>query len=218
MSDGPRPWLAGETPPEGGKRHAPATLRNRDAIADVLRAELPAEGRVLEVASGSGEHIVHFAQLFPALAWQPSDPDPAALRSIAAWVGEAGVPNVAPPLMLDASDDKWPVVGVAGMLCINMVHISPWAATVGLMRNAARLLPAGGLLYLYGPFVQAGVETAASNVAFDHSLRTRNADWGLRDVADVVALAAEWGMSLSRSVAMPANNLSLIFRKDLHPG
>lgn len=213
-----RPWLAGEAPQDGDKRHAPATARNRDAILDVLRPILPASGTVLEVASGSGEHMLHFAQAFPALNWQPSDPDSAARRSIAAWSAEAGLPNVAPPVLIDASAPDWPVDRAAAILCINMVHISPWAATLGLLAGAARLLSPGGLLYLYGPYVQAGVETAPSNLAFDRSLRDRNPDWGLRTVEAMAEAMQAQGLSLVETIAMPANNLSLIARRDLPTG
>jgi hypothetical protein len=213
----PRPWLSEEAAGEADKRHAPATRRNRDAIAEVLRSLLPERGTILEVASGSGEHVIHFAQAYPALDWQPSDPDPAALRSIAAWTAEADLTNVAPPALLDASADDWPVNRADAVLCINMIHISPWEATLGLLRGAARLLPAEGLLYLYGPYVQPGVETAPSNVAFDQSLRARNPAWGLRDVADVELAAGEEGFRLETIVAMPANNLSLIFRTSPRP-
>lgn len=218
MTETPQPWLPGEGPGEADKRHAPATLRNRDAIVEVLRGVLPERGTVLEVASGSGEHVVHFARSFPALHWQPTDPDHAALRSIAAWSVEAGLTNVASPLLLDASDSDWPVARADAVLCINMVHISPWEATLGLLRSASRLLPPGGPLYLYGPYVQAGVETAPSNIAFDQSLRARNPAWGLRDVADVEAAAAREGLGLKAVVSMPANNLSLIFRNGPRPG
>jgi SAM-dependent methyltransferase len=218
VTDGaPQPWLAAEAVSQADKRHAPATLRNRDAIADVLRELLPKHGTVLEVASGSGEHVVHFARAFPTLDWQPSDPDPAALRSIAAWVDEADLPNVAPPVLLDASSEHWRVADIDAILCINMIHISPWAATLGLLREAARQLPPDGLLYLYGPYVQPGVETAPSNLDFDRSLRSRNPDWGLRDVADVEAAATQEGFRIEGIVAMPANNLSLIFRSGPRP-
>lgn len=211
---GERPWLAADAADDGGKRHAPATLRNRDAIADVLRAELPASGRVLEVASGSGEHAVHFARLFPQLCWQPSDPDPAALDSIAAWRVESGLCNIAPPVSLDAVAGDWPDGPFDAILCINMVHISPWEATGGLFRMAAALLPDGGLLYLYGPYIQSGVPTAPSNLAFDQALRARNPRWGLREVSAMAALGKGEGLALDRLVEMPANNLSLIFRRD----
>ncbi|MBO9669642.1 MAG: DUF938 domain-containing protein [Sphingobium sp.] len=212
MTDTPKPWLAGEAANESDKRHAPATLRNRDAIVDVLRDALPGRGTVLEVASGSGEHAVHFARAFPALDWQPSDPDPAALRSIAAHADDADLMNVAPPVMIDASDDDWPLDRADAVLCINMVHISPWEATLGLLRGAAKLLPPDGLLYLYGPYIRQDVETAASNLAFDQSLKGGNPAWGLRDVADVEAAAEERGFRLEAIVPMPANNISLIFR------
>jgi hypothetical protein len=218
MTEASTPWLASDAPSDTDKRHAPATARNREAIVDVLCGVLPEQGTVLEVASGSGEHVVHFAQAFPALRWQPSDPDPAALKSIAAWAAEAGLSNVAQPVMLDASAGDWPVDSADAILCINMIHISPWEATLGLLRGASRLLPEGAPLYLYGPYLQAGVETAPSNLAFDQSLRSRNPAWGLRDVADVEAAAEKEGFQLERVVPMPANNLSLIFRRGPRQG
>lgn len=219
MTEGSQPWFAAEAPAQTGKRHAPATARNRDAIAQLLREILPPAGLVLEIASGSGEHIVHFARLFPALHWLPSDPDPDALGSITAWVDEAALPNIASPVRLDASEPaSWPVETADAILCINMIHISPWAATLGLLEGAAALLPAGAPLYLYGPYLQQGVETAPSNLAFDRSLRQRNPDWGIRSVQEVESAAAARGFSLERTVAMPANNLSLIFRRGPRPG
>jgi SAM-dependent methyltransferase len=219
MDDRARPWLAGEAPARDGRRHAPATARNSDAIATLLAALLPPDGLVLEVASGSGEHVVHFARRFPALRFQPSDPDPAALASIAAWTAQAGLANVAPPIRLDAAaPESWPLAAADALLCINMVHISPWEATLGLLAGAARLLPEGGLLYLYGPYVQRGIETAASNLAFDQSLRRRDPAWGLRRVDAVEAAASVVGLGLERVVTMPANNLSLIFRRGPRQG
>lgn len=213
MTDTPEPWHPAEA--EGSaKRHAPATVRNRDAIAVVLKDALPASGLVLELASGSGEHVVHFARLFPSLTWQPSDPDPAALRSIAEWSGEAGLPNVLPPLTIDARAEGWGIGRADAIICINMAHISPWQATAGLMRGAGRLLPKRGLLYLYGPYIRPDVETAPSNISFDQSLRARNPDWGLRNVNEVGRLASENGLSLDKLVEMPANNISLLFRKE----
>lgn len=206
------PWM----PSDGGsneRRHAPATLRNRDAIAAVLADWLPAAGTVLEVASGSGEHIVHFAATFPALDWQPSDPDPAGLVSIAAWCGDAGLANIAPPLALDASADGWPIDRADAILCINMVHISPWAATLGLLAGAARLLPGGAPLILYGPYIEPDVPTADSNLAFDASLRMRDPTWGLRQIDDVKAAAAAAGLTFAERRAMPANNLMLLLRR-----
>lgn len=194
------------------KLHAPATVRNRDVIADVLAEILPEHGTILEIASGTGEHIIHFAQRFPELNWQPSDYSDASLPSIAAWVAEAGVPNVLPPVRLDASAPEWPVDQADAILCINMIHISPWAATQGLMAGAGRLLAPGTPLYLYGPFVRAGVETAPSNLAFDQSLKSRDPAWGLRDLGDVAALAEAHGLVLERVIDMPANNISAVFR------
>ncbi|KFG91599.1 SAM-dependent methyltransferase [Sphingobium herbicidovorans NBRC 16415] len=214
MTGGPEPWEPGSGPAAADKRHAPATERNRDAILAVLREELPASGLVLEVASGSGEHAVHFAAALPALDWQPSDPDPAALASIEAWRVEARCSNLRPPIRLDAAAD-WPIRQADAILCINMAHISPWEATVGLMRGAGRLLPLSGLLYLYGPFLRQDVETAPSNLAFDASLKSRNPQWGLRRMEDVVAAAAVEGLVFQKLVEMPANNLSLLFRKRL---
>lgn len=203
------PWIVAEAGAEA-RKHAPATLRNRDAIVAVLRDILPARGTVLEVASGSGEHVAAFARAFPALDWQPSDPEPDALRSIAAW--SEGLGNVAPPLALDAVATEWPIAHADAVLCINMVHISRWAATEGLMAGAARLLAAGAPLYLYGPYTRAGIATAPSNEAFDASLKARDPRWGLRDVDEVIALAAANGLRFERLIEMPANNLSLIFR------
>lgn len=206
------PW----TPGEGGredKRHAPATLHNRDAIAAVLADWLPAAGTVLEIASGSGEHIIHFAAAFPQLDWQPSDPDPAGLTSIAAYRAEARLANITPPLALDASGSEWPVGRADAILCINMVHISPWDATLGLFAGAARLLAPGAPLVLYGPYIEPGVATADSNLAFDASLRGRNPAWGLRDTDDVKAVAADAGFAFAERCAMPANNVMLLFRR-----
>ena len=195
------------------KQSAPATERNREPIVEVLRQLLPDRGLALEIASGTGEHIMHFAGLFPKLLWQPSDAEPAALRSIQAWRDEAGLFNLLPPVSLDVRAAQWPVTEADAILCINMVHISPWSATAGLMRGAALLLPAGSPLYLYGPYLQDDVETAPSNLAFDSDLRARNPEWGLRRLEAVVAEAEGQGFGLDRVVPMPANNLSVILRK-----
>ncbi len=195
------------------KEHAPATQRNRDAIASVLTQVLPARGLVLEVASGTGEHAVHFAQAFPKLLFQPSDPEPAALRSIEAWRAEAGLFNLLPPVPLDARAADWPVDSADAILCINMVHISPWSATVGLMRGAGRLLEPEAPLILYGPYIRQDVETAASNLAFDADLKSRNPEWGLRQLEDVVSEAGRHGFELDRVVEMPANNLTVVLRR-----
>jgi len=196
-----------------GRRSAPHVARNAGPIADVLRDVLPERGLVLEVASGTGEHILHFARAFPKLRWQPSDPEPAALRSIEAWRAEARLPNLLPAVALDARPADWSVAAADAILCINMIHISPWAATVGLMRGAGRLLAPGAPLYLYGPYRRAGVETAPSNEAFDASLRARDPEWGLRDLEDVVAEAQGQDLRLDTVVPMPANNLSVVLRK-----
>jgi hypothetical protein len=209
----PEPWIPGANGRVAEKRCAPATLRNRDAIVDVLRTVLPERGLVLELASGSGEHVVYFARSFPELEWQPSDPDPAALASIAAWRGDAGLANVRSPVRIDAAGDGWAVSMADAILCINMIHISSWTATIGLMRGAGALLPPGGVLYLYGPFIRAGVETAPGNVAFDQSLRERNPAWGLRDLDTVSLIAAAEGLIREAVVEMPANNLSVVFRR-----
>jgi len=191
----------------------PATLRNRDAILDVMRGVLPVSGTALEIASGSGEHAVHFARALPRLTFQPTDPDGAALRSIKAWVEETGLKNIRAPLLLDAASETWPVNSADAILCINMIHIAPWRATEGLLHGAAKILRTGSPLYLYGPYRQAGVITAPSNDAFDASLKSRNAEWGLRNLEDVAALAAQTGFSPPDVTHMPANNLSVVFRK-----
>ena len=206
------PWMPGDDC-TAAKRQAPATLLNRDTIVAVLAHWLPPRGTIVEVASGSGEHVIHFAAAFPHLDWLPSDPDPAGLASIAAWGAESGLANVAPPLALDAAATDWPLDRADAVLCINMVHISPWEATVGLFAGASRLLAPGAPLILYGPYVEADVPTADSNAAFDASLRARDPAWGLRDTADVKRVATEAGFAFSERRAMPANNLMLLFRR-----
>ena len=191
----------------------PATLRNRDAILDVLRGVMPSSGLVLEIASGSGEHIVHFARAFPGLTFQPSDPEDAALKSIDGWTDHSALRNVRPPLLLDATSETWPVTSADAVLCINMIHIAPWRATEGLMRGAAKILQTGAPLYLYGPYRQAGVTTAPSNEAFDASLKSRNLEWGLRNLEDVAALAKRAGFTSPDVTQMPANNLSVVFQR-----
>ncbi len=192
---------------------APAAARNRDPIADVLAEELPASGLVLEIASGTGEHAVHFARRFPALEWQPSDPDGDALLSIAAWREHEGLANVRPPLELDASAGAWPIAQADAIVCINMVHISPVEATLGVLKHAADLLGAGAPLIFYGPYLENDVETAPSNRDFDTSLKTRNPAWGLRRLDWLDHEAAKRGFERTRRVAMPANNLTLVYRK-----
>jgi SAM-dependent methyltransferase len=225
-----------EAPAAGVRRSAPAALRNREPIAEVLGDWLPPSGLVLEIASGTGEHVVHFAERFPALEWQPSDIHPGALASIAAVREETGLPNVRAPIAIDAASAEWPIDRADAVLSIkidsdscddpksaqkggfdvvlnlNMVHISPWSAALGLLDGAARVLKRGGALILYGPWLQAGVETAPSNLAFDQQLRERDPDWGLRRVEDFDAAASERGFALEKTHAMPANNLMLLFR------
>ena len=199
--------------PEGA-RTSPATARNREPILQVIGPRLADGARVLEVASGAGEHAVFFARALPEVHWQPSDPDPEARASIAAWRAEAGLANLAAPIALDASSpDAWPRGVVDAVVCINMVHISPWKATEGLMAGAGRILRQDGELFLYGPFLEADVPTAPSNLTFDQSLKARNAAWGLRDLADVEALAAANGLTRVLRVSMPANNLTVAFAK-----
>ena len=195
------------------KRRAPAAARNSAPIAEVLEEVLPRTGRVLEVASGSGEHALFFARRFPRLQWQASDQEPAALASIAAWREEEGPDNLLPPVALDASAARWPVAPADAVVCINMIHISPWAAAEGLFAGAAALLPPGAPLILYGPFLEAGIDTAESNLAFDASLRARDPRWGLRDRAAMDALGQANGFTLAARHAMPANNLTLVYRR-----
>jgi SAM-dependent methyltransferase len=196
---------------------SPSAERNRAPIAAVLCRWLPATGTVLEIASGTGEHVAWFAAQFPGLVFQPSDPGGTERASIAAWTAAAGVANVRAPLALDVAAPHWEnrtdvPAPLAAILCINMVHISPWAATLGLMRGAGRLLADGGVLYLYGAYKRDGRHTAPSNAAFDAMLRAQNPDWGVRDLEAVVAAAEARGLALAEVVAMPANNLSVILR------
>ncbi len=195
---------------EDRRRHAPATQRNREPILAVLRAVLPASGLVLEVASGSGEHAAHFAAALPVLTWQPSDPDPANRASCDAWC--AGLANVRQAIALDAAAPDWPVARADALLCVNMAHIAPWAATLGLVAGAARLMAPGAPLILYGPWLREGVETAPGNIAFDASLRAQDPRWGLRRVEDLIA-ASGADFTAPEIVAMPANNLTLVLRR-----
>ncbi|WAS94317.1 DUF938 domain-containing protein [Nannocystis punicea] len=203
-------------PPSKQQSHArssPAALRNRGVIAEVLARVLPPQGRVLEIASGTGEHAVSFAAAFPGVSWQPTDVEPEALASIAARVDSEGPRNLLQPLRLDVTAWPWPVTEVDAIVCINMIHISPWAACEALMAGAGRVLPVGGVLYLYGAIKFDGRHTAPSNEAFDADLRARDPAWGVRDEADVRAAAAAHGLQRAELVAMPANNFSLVFRK-----
>jgi len=201
----------GETPDP--RVYAPAVARNREPILAVLRRVLPATGLVLEVASGSGEHAAFFAAALPGVSWQPSDPDPHARASIAAFRDAGAPPNLLPPVALDASAAAWPVAGAAAVVCINMIHIAPWSASEGLMAGVARVLPARGVLYLYGPYKEDGRHTAPSNEAFDVDLRARDPRWGVRDLGEVIALARRHGLTHRETVVMPANNRSVVFRR-----
>ncbi|MGZ3426872.1 MAG: DUF938 domain-containing protein [Polyangia bacterium] len=199
--------------PPDARRSAPATQRNREPILGVLARVLPPVGLVLEVASGTGEHALFFAGKLPGLQWQPSDLDEGNRASIAAWRDQAALPNLRPPIALDATWERWPVERADAMVSINMIHIAPWAACAGLMRGAARLLPAGAPLVLYGPFRRGGRHTAPSNEAFDRGLRAQDAAWGVRDLDEVVRVAAAAGLTLDEVVEMPSNNLSVVFRR-----
>jgi SAM-dependent methyltransferase len=198
--------------------YRPHVPRNREPILDVLKRVLPRQGLVLEVASGSGEHAAYFAQRLPSLSWQPTDPDPIALASIAAHRTAVDAPNLLAPLRLDAMLEPWPVARADALVCINMIHISPWAASEGLMAGAKRTLRAGGILYLYGPYRIDGRYTAPSNQDFDTRLQTQNPQWGIRDVGAVADLAARYGLTLTETVPMPANNLSVVFQLKVSQG
>ena len=191
----------------------PHVARNREPILDVLRRVLPPRGFVLEVASGSGEHAAFFADALPSLSWQPTDIDAQALASMAAFRASAGVPNLRAPARLDVTSAQWPIDRADAIVNCNMIHISPWAACEGLIAGAGRILPPGGVLYLYGPYRIDGRHTAPSNAEFDAYLRGQNAAWGIRDLAEVTDLAARHGLTLAETVPMPANNLSVIFRR-----
>lgn len=195
------------------RQYRPHVARNRDPIVDVLRRVLPVKGLVLEIASGSGEHAAYFATKFPALDWQPTDPDSEALASIAAHRADADLPNLFSPLRLDVTAAQWPVSRADAVICCNMIHIAPWAACEGLVAGAARVLSADGVLYLYGPYKIDGRHTAPTNAAFDERLRAQNPNWGIRDLDKVIALAVRHGFALSETISMPANNLSVIFRR-----
>jgi SAM-dependent methyltransferase len=192
---------------------APSTARNRQPILDVLRNILPARGLALEIASGAGEHVTFFAEHLRHLTFHPSDPSATARESIAAWTAASGAGNVLAPLALDVEALPWPVGAADAIICINMIHIAPWSATQALFEGAGRALPAGAPLYLYGPYRRGGAHTAASNAQFDASLRVRNPAWGIRDLDEVAEVAREKGFGEPQVVEMPANNLSVVFRR-----
>ena len=202
-----------EAPSAGARRSAPAALRNREPIAEVLADWLPSSGLVLEIASGTGEHAAYFAERFPALDWQPSDIHPDALSSIAAWRDSSALPNVRPPLALDAASADWPIDRADAVLSINMVHISPWDSALGLLDGAARLLASDAPLILYGPWLKDDLATVPSNLEFDADLKWRDPAWGLRRVEDFALTAEPRGFSLEAFRQMPANNLMMLWRK-----
>ena len=206
-----------ETPTESACRSAPAALRNREPITEVLADWLPGGGLVLEIASGTGEHAVFFAERFPDLEWQPSDVHADALASIAAWREATALSNIRAPIVIDASEPEWPIEQADAVLSINMVHISPWPSALGLLDGAARLLPANGPLILYGPWLREGVAAAPSNLAFDVDLKRRDPSWGLRLVEDFAAEAGARGFALVEMREMPANNLMLLLRHNRAP-
>jgi SAM-dependent methyltransferase len=199
--------------PSDPRQYRPHVARNRDPILDVLKRVLPPRGLVLEIASGSGEHAAFFAAQLPALSWRPTDPDSQALASIAAHRAASDAANLLPPLQLDVTARVWPVERADAVMCCNMIHIAPWSACEGLIAGAQRILPAGGILYLYGPYKIDGRHTAPSNQDFDGYLRAQDAAWGIRDLADVTALAKRHDLALVETVSMPANNFSFIFRR-----
>ncbi|OJB12471.1 SAM-dependent methyltransferase [Burkholderia ubonensis] len=209
--------MTGTIPDDPSMRlSAPAAERNRGPILDVLRRVLPARGDVLEIASGTGQHVVHFAAGLPGLHWRPSDPDAQARRSIAAWIAQAGLSNVDAPLAFDVRDAAWPFAALDAIVCINMIHIAPWACAEALFAGASRVLRPGGVLVLYGPYRREGRHTAPSNAAFDAQLRSRDPSWGVRDLETVVALGLDRGLDCIEVVEMPANNLSVVFRRLPH--
>ncbi len=195
-------------------RSSPAADRNKEPILAALRDLLPASGDVLEIASGTGQHVVHFAAALPRLIWHPSDPDAACRADIAARIAASGLTNLHKPIALDVHQDPWPAPGpFAAVLCINMIHIAPWSATLALMRGAAAALAHGSHLVLYGPFREAGRHTAESNIAFDQSLQAHDARWGVRNLEDVGAVAAGHGLTQQRLARLPANNLLVAYRR-----
>lgn len=202
-----------QTTPAGGL-FSPAAARNSEAILGLLATHLPDRGHVLEIASGSGQHALAAAHALPDIVWQASDPSPEALESIEAWRSAHLLPNLPTPLRVDMTNpDTWPDQTYDALVCINMIHISPWEATGGLMALAGKVLPLGGLLYLYGPYREQDVPLAPSNAAFDESLKSRNPAWGLRDSRDVSLEAKKHGLRFTRRVEMQANNISLMYRR-----
>jgi SAM-dependent methyltransferase len=198
-----------------GRWRSPSAERNAGPIVAVLKRTLPSAGLVLEIASGTGQHVAHFAQALPKLTWQPSDPDEAMRASIRRWVSAEHLGNVREPLDLDVSRTPWPPIRADAIVCINMIHVAPWAATTALFAGAANCVIDEGVLFLYGPYRRLGRHTAPSNAAFDSELRSTNPAWGVRDLEAVGAVAADAGFDLVETIEMPANNFSLVFHKRL---
>lgn len=196
-----------------GLVESPAAERNKAPILEAIRARLPATGVVVEIASGTGQHIVHFAREVPALIWQPTDADDELRAAATERIRVAQLGNIRVPVRLDVLAPEWPPVEPSAIICINMIHVAPWSATLGLMTGAARLLRPGGPLFLYGPYKRGGHHTAPSNESFDASLRARNPEWGVRDLDDVQQCAAERGLALVEVLEMPANNLTVVFER-----
>ncbi|MCZ4281459.1 DUF938 domain-containing protein [Kiloniella laminariae] len=219
MTDTPRSNTSSDNFPSKSipRRHAPATARNRAAILAVLRDILPQEGLLLEIASGTGEHAAWLGPQLAPLRWQTSEYSRDNFPDITAYLQEAGADNLLPPVHIDTTSNHWPLEQADAAACINMLHIAPWAATCGLFAGMARILKPDSPLYLYGPFFQDGVPTAPSNLNFDASLRNQNKEWGIRSLEDVQRVANEQGFDLERVVAMPANNLSVIFKRTFSP-
>jgi cyclopropane fatty-acyl-phospholipid synthase-like methyltransferase len=196
-----------------GRLVSPSAERNKAPIAEVLQRVLPTRGSMLEISSGTGQHVVHFARAMPNCVWQPTERDPDCLRSIAAWLAAEALQNVNAPLYLDVHDEVWPAGQVDAVVCINMIHIAPSSATQALFRGATTIVNTGGVLVLYGPFRREGQHTSPSNETFDRLLQAQNPEWGVRNLDDVARLAAKEGFELRERCEMPANNLAVIFRK-----
>ena len=200
-----------------GRLVSPSADRNKAPILAVLERVLPKTGTVLEIASGTGQHIVHFALGLPALTWQPTDVEPECLSSISGWLAAANLPNVRAPVELDVLRQPWPISRAEALVCLNLLHIAPWTVVPALFAGARAVLGPGGIVFLYGPYFVAGTHTAPSNVAFDRTLRAQNSAWGIRDLADVTRAANAEGFKLTETVQMPANNLSVVFRNTGNP-
>lgn len=195
------------------KRTAPSSERNREPILDVLKDVVPESGLVLEIACGTGQHAVYFAEAFPQITWVPSDVDQEILLSAAAWRTDSGLENIAQPIFIDVTSENWPIAAANMVYSANMIHIAPWEVCIGLLDGAARILPEGGILFMYGPYKVGGKHTAPSNEEFDRSLRSRDPSWGIRNLDDVALEARRRGLHLIKTVNMPANNFSVIYRK-----